>query len=279
MHAGPTTDLVDGPVPARVSALVRSLTRGCSETCRRMVSVAAVLGRRIVFEELAHVLGVAPSDLLTATEEATAAGLMSAEGRDLAFASELLWRVVYESVPPTVRSALRQQAAPHGSRHVDPAGPAGRPESRRMPTTRHVLRAAHRRTHPAGRLSAGSVRLPAPPVRADHSRALVTGAEPVVTPTAAPLPTVRADPETADGVPSVATARVSPARAGAWDALNERQRAIVRLVIHGLTNRQIADKVHLSPHTVNYHLRRIYQEFGIGSRLGLLGIAHVHGLP
>jgi hypothetical protein len=42
-------------------------------------------------------------------------------------------------------------------------------------------------------------------------------------------------------------------------ALSETERAIAGLVHKGLTNGQIARRVHLSPHTVNYHLRRIFR--------------------
>ncbi|MEK8169959.1 helix-turn-helix transcriptional regulator [Streptomyces sp. M19] len=37
----------------------------------------------------------------------------------------------------------------------------------------------------------------------------------------------------------------------------------------GLTNRQVAQRVHLSPHTVTYHLRRICGKLGIRSRIEL----------
>ncbi|PKW18653.1 regulatory LuxR family protein [Saccharopolyspora spinosa] len=51
--------------------------------------------------------------------------------------------------------------------------------------------------------------------------------------------------------------------------LTETERAIAELVSQGLTNRQIAHRVFLSPHTVNYHLRRIFRKLGINSRVEL----------
>ncbi|WP_399088248.1 LuxR C-terminal-related transcriptional regulator [Streptomyces sp. BBFR2] len=288
IRGGAAVELVDGPVPARVSALVRSLTRGWSQECRRMVPVAAVLGPRIVFAELAHVLGLTPSELLPATEEAIAAGVLSADSRDLAFTGELLWRVLHDSVPPTVRAALRQQAAPQPPRRSAYARPAGHPASARSPRVRHASGSRRARTvHPA-RVPAGSAAPPLAAARADRPRAYAAGG-PLLAPQARPepVPAVGTVPDGRPGTapapatavaPDAATA-VTSARTGPWEALNERQRAIARLVIGGLTNRQIAAEIHLSPHTVNYHLRRMYQVLGIGSRIGLLGIAHTKGLP
>lgn len=44
---------------------------------------------------------------------------------------------------------------------------------------------------------------------------------------------------------------------------------MARLVAYGLTNRQIANELTLSPHTVNFHLRRIFQKLSISSRAQL----------
>lgn len=52
--------------------------------------------------------------------------------------------------------------------------------------------------------------------------------------------------------------------------LNDRQAAVVRLVRAGLTNQQIARRLDVSPHTVNYHLRRLFSSFGVRSRIDLL---------
>ncbi|MFF4755419.1 LuxR C-terminal-related transcriptional regulator [Streptomyces sp. NPDC002514] len=55
----------------------------------------------------------------------------------------------------------------------------------------------------------------------------------------------------------------------ATDPLRDIERTIAALVATGLTNRQVAQRVHLSPHTVNYYLRRIYRKLGIRSRIEL----------
>ncbi|GAA4719884.1 helix-turn-helix domain-containing protein [Phytohabitans rumicis] len=60
--------------------------------------------------------------------------------------------------------------------------------------------------------------------------------------------------------------------AGGWAALSDTQRAVARLVSQALTNQQIARRLQLSPHTVNYHLRQIFRKLGIVSRVELARI-------
>jgi DNA-binding CsgD family transcriptional regulator len=47
---------------------------------------------------------------------------------------------------------------------------------------------------------------------------------------------------------------------------------VARLVAGGRTNRQIAAELFISPHTVDSHLRTIYQRLGINSRVELTRI-------
>ncbi|AKH81533.1 hypothetical protein AA958_04250 [Streptomyces sp. CNQ-509] len=63
------------------------------------------------------------------------------------------------------------------------------------------------------------------------------------------------------------------ARAG--ELLSPTEEAVTRLVAAGLTNRQIASRINLSPHTVNFHLRKIFQKLGVSSRVELVG-ARLH---
>jgi len=54
-----------------------------------------------------------------------------------------------------------------------------------------------------------------------------------------------------------------------FDALGEltpQQRQIVRLASHGLTDREIGDRLFLSPRTVSSHLYRSYPKLGVASR-------------
>ncbi len=50
------------------------------------------------------------------------------------------------------------------------------------------------------------------------------------------------------------------------EALSERELEIVSLVAQGLTNREIAVRVYLSPNTVKVHLRNIFSKTGGASR-------------
>jgi len=59
------------------------------------------------------------------------------------------------------------------------------------------------------------------------------------------------------------------ARDNGLDSLTEQERAIAHLTSQAMTNRQIAARVQLSHHTVNYHLRRIYRKLSIRSRVEL----------
>lgn len=61
----------------------------------------------------------------------------------------------------------------------------------------------------------------------------------------------------------------SPQMFTCWSRLSEMEQRISYLVSVGLTNRQIARRVHLSAHTVNYHLRKIYRKLGINTRVEL----------
>ncbi len=54
--------------------------------------------------------------------------------------------------------------------------------------------------------------------------------------------------------------------------LTATQAQVAELVAEGLTNRQVADRLFMSPHTVEAHLTTIYRTLGIGSRLEI-GVA------
>ncbi|MFF0341262.1 AAA family ATPase [Kribbella sp. NPDC004875] len=57
--------------------------------------------------------------------------------------------------------------------------------------------------------------------------------------------------------------------AEAWGALTGTERTVAELVAQGLTNREVAARVFLSPHTVSFHLRKVYRKLGIRSRVDL----------
>jgi len=64
-----------------------------------------------------------------------------------------------------------------------------------------------------------------------------------------------------------------PRPAAGWGSLTGTEEKVARLVAHGLTNRQVAAELFVSPHTVGFHLRQIYRKLAIQSRVDLARIA------
>ncbi|MFC6085547.1 helix-turn-helix transcriptional regulator [Sphaerisporangium aureirubrum] len=60
--------------------------------------------------------------------------------------------------------------------------------------------------------------------------------------------------------------------ASGWDSLTDTERAVAKLIAGGLTNRQAAARMFLSPHTISTHLRRIFAKLDIASRAELARI-------
>jgi len=58
-----------------------------------------------------------------------------------------------------------------------------------------------------------------------------------------------------------------------WAALTTAEQAVARLAADDNTNRQIAEKLFISPHTVNTHLRHVFEKLGINSRVALTRVA------
>ncbi|MGW5253525.1 AAA family ATPase [Streptomyces sp. NPDC004012] len=61
-----------------------------------------------------------------------------------------------------------------------------------------------------------------------------------------------------------------------WDSLTESELKVVPFVADGLTNRVIADRLHLSVHTVNTHLKHVFTKLGINTRVELTRLAMQH---
>ena len=76
-----------------------------------------------------------------------------------------------------------------------------------------------------------------------------------------------------------ATAEASGARAAGTPAgLSEREREVLRLVAQGLTNAQVAERLFLSPRTINAHLNRIYAKLDVATRAAAVRFAADHDL-
>jgi DNA-binding CsgD family transcriptional regulator len=56
---------------------------------------------------------------------------------------------------------------------------------------------------------------------------------------------------------------------GAWEALTPAERQVALLVADGRTNREIAEQLFVSPHTVSTHLRHVFAKLQVRSRVEL----------
>ena len=76
--------------------------------------------------------------------------------------------------------------------------------------------------------------------------------------------------------------RSSPERPGeeepAAALLSRREREVLKLLAHGLTDREIAEQLIVSPHTVHRHVANIRHKLGRGSRTAAVAEAARLGL-
>jgi DNA-binding CsgD family transcriptional regulator len=63
-----------------------------------------------------------------------------------------------------------------------------------------------------------------------------------------------------------------------WESLTDTERAVAEHVADGLTNAQVAERMFLSRHTVDFNLRRIFRKLGIRSRVALARV-YLEGHP
>jgi DNA-binding CsgD family transcriptional regulator/DNA-binding Lrp family transcriptional regulator len=62
-----------------------------------------------------------------------------------------------------------------------------------------------------------------------------------------------------------------------WAAMTKSELAVAELVADGLTNREIAERLFISPHTVNTHLRQVFVKLAVNSRVALTRITTERG--
>ena len=62
------------------------------------------------------------------------------------------------------------------------------------------------------------------------------------------------------------------------DKLSRREREVLALLALGHTNREIAEQVHLSVRTVEWHRARIQAKLHVTGRAALAQVARAHGL-
>jgi DNA-binding CsgD family transcriptional regulator len=54
-----------------------------------------------------------------------------------------------------------------------------------------------------------------------------------------------------------------------WDSLSESERRVAELVARGHSNKEIGERLYMSPRTVGSHLYRIFPKLGLRSRVEL----------
>jgi DNA-binding CsgD family transcriptional regulator len=104
-------ELLEARLPRRVGVTMRERLRGVSAAAREAVTVAASLGRRFSFADLASMLDRPPATLLAPVDELIDCGMLVESGDRLAFRHDVTREAVRESVPVSARRALDRQAA------------------------------------------------------------------------------------------------------------------------------------------------------------------------
>ncbi|MDY7087436.1 MAG: AAA family ATPase [Actinomycetota bacterium] len=79
------------------------------------------------------------------------------------------------------------------------------------------------------------------------------------------------------GTGTPAAPEPAPGRPSLLDLLSPAERQVALLVATGMTNIAAARQLHLSPHTVDSHLRKVFQKLDIHSRVELAGVVTREG--
>ena len=102
--------LRSGPAPSSLSAAIADRLGFVSGQVREVLRAAALLGVDFAVPDLAVVLGRVVTDLLTAVDEACAAGVLAESGIGLGFRHPMIRAALYEEIPLPVRAAWHRAA-------------------------------------------------------------------------------------------------------------------------------------------------------------------------
>jgi len=72
--------------------------------------------------------------------------------------------------------------------------------------------------------------------------------------------------------------RVSPMEPPGPERLSERERDVLALLARGYTNQEVADRLHISVRTAEWHRASIRRKLDAPSRAELVAFALTHGL-
>ena len=103
--------LVEWRLPDRVSHSMRLRLERMSEPARQVATIAAALGRRFALDDVAAMLNLSASELLTPVDELVHADLLAECDGRLMFGHDLILEAVRASIPVSVRRSLDRQAA------------------------------------------------------------------------------------------------------------------------------------------------------------------------
>ena len=88
----------------------------------------------------------------------------------------------------------------------------------------------------------------------------------------------RLDGDAVHAVLAEAGHRVPRVRRERPSGLSERELEVMRLLARGLSNREMAAQLYLSPDTIKHHIQHIYNKIGLSTRAGATLFAMENGI-
>src|SRR4029077_4236294 len=107
---GGQAELLEARLPRRVGVTMRERLHGVSTAAREAATVAASLGRRFSFADLATMLDRRPATLLAPVEALIDSAMLVESGDRLGFRHDVTREAIRESVPVSARRALDREA-------------------------------------------------------------------------------------------------------------------------------------------------------------------------
>ena len=109
-------ELTSGSAPGSLAAAIADRLDFVPGPVREVLRAAALLGVHFAVPDLAVVLGRSVTDLISAIDDARAAGVLAESGTGLRFRHPLIRTALYEEIPAPVRTAWHRDADAHARR-------------------------------------------------------------------------------------------------------------------------------------------------------------------